>query len=324
MTKMNKTYLPKYRIDADIAKKMVRIGELTSDIRSVTAYHSALKLRRTSNIRSIHSSLAIEGNELSLEKMTDIIDGKRVLGDFEEIQEVKNAYEAYEAARTSNPHSLDDLIKIHSLMIFGLVPEEGVRTCKVAVFEEDTPIHIAPEPELVIPMLTELMQWLENTDEHPLIASAVFHYQLEFIHPFTDGNGRIGRLWHSLILSDWNDLFLRIPLEPRIRKEQDRYYNTIESCNENHDCTEFIRYCLGIIICALEEVVKISGDDNMSVLLTAMGDEPASAEEIMKTLKLSHKTNFRKNYLIPALEKGLIEMTRPDSPRSPKQRYRRI
>jgi Fic family protein len=317
--------VPTFSVDADITNRILRIENLISKIVSVNTYYSKIKLRRESNIRSIHSSLSIEGNTLSLGKVTDIIDGNRVEGDFADIVEVKNAYEAYRLIKSVDIYSMDGLLEVYDAMMFGLVSpdDSGLRRCKVAVYNGDVPIHIAPEPELVKPMTSDLLEWIRTTDVHPLVRGSAFHYQLEYIHPFVDGNGRMGRLWHSAILSEWNDIFSNIPLEPRIKKNQSEYYAVLERCDRSKDCSEFIRLCLRMTEDVLSEIMMIGSDRNLSAVMSAIDDEPMSASDIMKVLGLSHRTHFMKNYLHPAIDAGLIEMTIPDLPKSNAQKYRR-
>jgi Fic family protein len=319
------TYVPAFSVDADMINRLVRIEDILSKIVSVSAYHSKIKLRRESNIRSIHSSLAIEGNKLSIGMVTDIIDGKRVVGDFADILEVKNAYTAYGMIGSVDIYSIDGLLEVYDAMMFGLVSpdDSGLRDCKVAVYDGDVPIHTAPEPDLVEPMVLDLLEWSKTVDVHPLVKGSAFHYQLEYIHPFVDGNGRMGRLWHSAILSEWKSVFLNIPLEPRIQKNQSEYYHVLEKCDKTGDCSEFIKLCLRITEDVLLEIMKIGNNGNLSALMSAVDNDPISASDIMKVLGLAHRTHFMKNYLHPAIEAGLIEMTDPDLPKSRKQKYRK-
>ncbi len=171
-------------------------------------------LRKENRIRTIHSSLAIEHNSLSIDQVTAIIDGKRVLGNPNEIREVQNAYEAYELMLKLDPNSVEDLLNAHRLMMNGLVPENGrFRSGGVGVFDGDKLIHMAPPADFVPQQISDLFLWYKNSEMHPLIKSAVFHYEFEFIHPFADGNGRMGRMWHSLLLGQWKDLFFWLPVE---------------------------------------------------------------------------------------------------------------
>ena len=168
----------------------------------------SIHLRRENRIRTIHSSLAIEHNTLTLGQVTAILEGKRVLGDPREIREVKNAFAAYDLLTNINPFSVDDLLRVHGLMVDGLVSEAGrFRSEGVGVFDGDRLVHMAPPARLVPDHIASLFAWYPASSLHPLIKSAVFHYEFEFIHPFQDGNGRMGRMWHTALLGAWNPLF---------------------------------------------------------------------------------------------------------------------
>lgn len=193
-----------HRIVALIADISEQIGKITIQHQGTINPH----LRRENRIRTIHSSLAIEHNTLTIDQVSAIIDGKRVLGNPNEIQEVKNAYEAYELMLKLDPNSVEDLLSAHRIMMKGLVPENG-RFCSkgAGIFDGEQLIHMAPPADLVPKLIADLFEWYKNSEVHPLIKSAVFHYEFEFIHPFADGNGRMGRMWHSLLLGQWKELF---------------------------------------------------------------------------------------------------------------------
>lgn len=294
-------------------------------------------LRRENRIRTIHSSLAIEHNSLSLEQVTAILDGKRVLGNPNEIKEVQNAYEAYELMLRLDPSSVDDLLKAHKLMMNGLVPENGkFRSGGVGVFDGEVLIHIAPPEKFVSELIHSLFAWYQQSELHPLIKSAVFHYEFEFIHPFADGNGRMGRMWHSLLLGKWKELFFWLPVEELIQSRQKEYYDALGAADRQADSAGFVELMLEIIKDSLKEVTvvgrstdqdidQVTDQDKTSVerLLSALGHDTLSAAEIMERLGLSHRPTFRKNYLNPALEQNLIERTIPDKPNSKNQKYRK-
>ena len=296
------------------------------------------QLRRENRIRTIHSSLAIEHNSLSLEQVTAIINGKRILGNPNEIKEVQNAYEAYELILKLDPLSVKDLLKAHKLMMEGLVKENGkFRSGGVGVFEGTKLIHMAPPAEFVSEHIHDLIEWYKQSEYHPLIKSAVFHYEFEFIHPFYDGNGRIGRMWHSLLLGKWKSLFFWLPIEELIQSRQKEYYEALGTADTESDSAKFVELMLEIIRDSLDkiEVVgnstdqvsdQVTDQDKLPVerLLTALGDKTLSAAELMKLLGLSHRPTFRQNYLNPALEQKLIERTVPDKPNSKNQRYRKM
>lgn len=192
------------RIVALIADIGEQIGKVTTKFQGTINQH----LKRENRIRTIHSSLAIEHNTLTIDQVTAIIDGKRVLGNPNEIQEVKNAYEAYELMLKLDPNSVEDLLSAHKLMMKGLVPENGrFRSNGIGIFDGEQLIHMAPPADLVPKLIADLFEWYKTSEVHPLIKSAVFHYEFEFIHPFADGNGRMGRMWHSLLLGQRKELF---------------------------------------------------------------------------------------------------------------------
>ena len=289
-------------------------------------------LRRNNRIHSIHSSLTIEANSLSFNQVKDVINGKLVIGDQKEIQEVKNAYKAYEMMRESNPYSIYDLLKIHGVMTFLTVEESGVfRKGEEGVFDENNNcIFIAPKPEYVESLMNDLFNWMkESKDEiHPLILSSIFHYEFVFIHPFSDGNGRIARLWQNVILSKWKEIFEYVPIESQIKKYQEEYYKAINNCNKTGNSNEFIEFMLEMIDKELDnllestekEITHISG--YVTKLLEVMDyNIPMSSFEIMEKLGLKSKDSFRDNYLNPALESGLIKMTLPNKPTSKNQMY---
>ncbi len=288
-------------------------------------------LRRNNRIHSIHSSLAIENNSLSFNQVKDIIDGKLVKGERKEIEEVKNAYKAYEMMNKVNPYSIEDLKMIHGIMTFLTVEESGeFRKGEEGVFDGNKCIHICPKPEMIKSLMTNLFAWMElNKDTiHPLILSSVFHYEFVFIHPFSDGNGRMARLWQNIILSQWEDIFAYVPIESQIKKYQEEYYQAISNCNSKGNFDEFIKFMLKMIDETLGElVIGTSKEANhlspyVQKLLNVMENEPAmNTKELMTKLGLKSRASFKNNYLNPALKNGLIKMTNPDKPTSKNQAY---
>jgi Fic family protein len=214
-----------------------------------------LYLRKVNRIRSIHSSLAIEANTLSVEQVTDIINGKRVLGKPSEIREVKNAYRAYEHLLEYDPYSVDDLLKAHKYMTDRLIDSAGhYRSRGVGVWSGDNLMHAGAHQDFVPKLVTDLLSWARKTDVHPLIKSTIVHFEIEFIHPFADGNGRTGRLWQTLILSEWNELFAWIPIETVVYENQDGYYEALKTSERSTDSGVFIEFMLGAIYQALSEL----------------------------------------------------------------------
>lgn len=202
-------------------------------------------LRKENQIKTIHSSLAIEHNSLSLQQVTDVIDGKHVLGAPNEIQEVKNALQAYQLMLQLDAFSEADLLRAHSLMMVELVENAGhYRKSSVGVFDGDKCIHVAPSADRVPTLMAELFAWVKETKTHPLISSCVFHYEFEFIHPFMDGNGRMGRYWQTLLLSRWKGIFAWLPVETIVKKYQQEYYKAIAQSDAKGDSTDFIVFML--------------------------------------------------------------------------------
>lgn len=330
-----------YKPPFHMTDKMISlIAEISEQVGRITVLQEGTispHLRRENRIRTIHSSLAIEHNSLSLEQVTAILDGKRVLGNPNEIKEVQNAYDAYVLMLQLNPASVDDLLKAHKLMMNDLMSENGkFRSGGVGVFDGEVLIHMAPPAEFVPEHIHNLFAWYQQSELHPLIKSAVFHYEFEFIHPFADGNGRMGRMWHSLLLGKWKDLFLWLPIEELIQSRQKEYYDALGVADKQADSAGFVELMLEIIRDSLTEVTVVgrsAGQDSDQVidqdktsterLLSVLGDMTLSAAEIMDRLGLSHKPNFRKNYLNPALEQNLIERTIPDKPNSRNQKYKK-
>ena len=331
----------KYKPPFHVTDKMILlIAEISEQVGRMAVQQERTinpHLRRENRIRTIHSSLAIEHNSLSLEQVTAILDGKRVLGNPNEIKEVQNAYEAYELMLRLNPLSVDDLLKAHKLMMNGLVLENGrFRSGGVGVFEGEALIHMAPPAQFVPEHIQNLLIWYEQSELHPLIKSAVFHYDFGFTHPFVDGTGRLGRMWHSLLLGKWKELFFWLPMEELIQSRQKEYYEALGAADMQADSAGFVELMLEIIRDSLLEITvvgsssdqdsdQVNDQDETCVkrLLAILGEDTLSAVEIMERLGLSHRPTFRKNYLNPALEKLFIERTIPDKPNSKNQRYRR-
>lgn len=322
-------YKPPFRITDKIVAFIAGISEQIGRVSAIHSHTFTPRLRKENRIRTIHSSLAIEQNTLSLEQVTAVLNGKRVLGNPSEIQEVKNAYDAYDMILELDPLSVRDLLTAHRLMMKDLVSENGrFRSGAVGVFNDRELIHLAPPADLVPHQIDDLMQWYRTCEVHPLVKSAVFHYEFEFIHPFSDGNGRIGRMWHSLLLGQWKQLFFWLPVEELIRSEQQKYYQALGRADQSGDSTLFVEFMLEIIERTLASIlvtdqVNDQVSDQVKKLLSVMGSEALTATELMRRLKLTHRPTFRKNYLNPALEDGLIERTVPDKPHSRNQKYRK-
>ena len=254
---MKKELSPPFKITNEILNFIYEIGELVGKISAEKEFEKNLILRRENRIKTIYSSLAIEQNTLTLGQVTDVINGKRVLAPPKDIKEVQNAYEIYERLDELNENSVKDLLLAHKIMTSELIKESGrFRSKNAGVYQGDKLIHMGTLPEYIPELINNLFLWLKNSKEHPLIKAAVFHYEFEFIHPFQDGNGRIGRLWHSLILSKWKKIFAWLPVESLVQKYQKEYYIAINNSNRNGESTEFILFMLRIINETLIELIE--------------------------------------------------------------------
>ncbi len=245
-------YIPPFEISS---KSINLIADISAQIEryAIRLENEGLKLRKANRIRTIHSSLAIEGNNLSENQVRDIINGKNVIAPLREIQEVKNAINTYEMYSTLNPFSIDDLLKAHGSMMQALTNDAGrFRRGGVGVFSETGLVHMAPPADRVPQLIADLMGWLASASDHLLIRSCVFHYEFEFIHPFSDGNGRIGRLWQSLILGKLHSLFEHLPVENMVYSNQQEYYDAITESSRKGQCGPFIEFMLGEILSTLK------------------------------------------------------------------------
>ncbi len=312
-------------------------AEISEKIGKISGYHSFTSkphLRRNNRIRSVHASVAIEANSLSLDEVRGVIDGRTVIGPWKEIQEVRNAYRAYEMIGSFDPYSLEDLKKVHGIMTQEIISNAGMfRNHEEGVFQGDICIFIAPPPRLVPDHMKNLFAWMNRSRKaiHPLILSSVFHYEFVFIHPFSDGNGRMARLWQTALLSDWNPIFQFLPLESRIHEFQEDYYDAISACHKEGNSDAFILFMLDKINITLDNALQQIGRNDASLpktvqkLLERMEyNEPYTMEELLERTGLKSRSSLRKNYLVPAIEKGLIVMGIPDKPTSRNQTYIKV
>ena len=325
------SYVPPYTITDAMLSTVAEIAAKAERLALSQRLETHPQLRRNNRIRSIHSSLAIEANSLSLDQVRSVIDGKLVLGPAREIQEVKNAYQAYELLGQFDPYSLEDLKRLHGVMTTALVQESGIfRTHNEGVFSGDRCIFMAPPPQFVPDHMASLFAWMRAARGrvHPLILSSVFHYEFVFIHPFEDGNGRMARLWQTAMLTEWNPVFQYLPLESRIHAFQDGYYAAIAACHGAGNSDAFIAFMLEAINQTLDWALEqVSGRDaalspQVQALLNAMETGiPYTLTQLMERLGLKSRVSFRKTYLLPAMEQGLIRMLYPDKPNSRNQAY---
>lgn len=329
---MEEKYIPPYEITDKMLELVSEIMENLGKLSSVNELEKLPRLRRISRIKSIHSSLAIENNTLSIEQVTDVINGKRVLAPQKDITEVHNAFNAYEKLGEINPYSTDDLLMVHSVLMKGLVSGAGqLRLGGVGVYNQTGKIvHLAPPAEFVPQQLNQLFDWIKTSNANMLIKSSIFHYEFEFIHPFNDGNGRMGRLWQTALLASWKPIFAWIPIESIIKDNQESYYNAITISTSNGKSNIFIEFMLDVINNAIKDIIADTRNhynhinSQITQLMKVIESYPQSATELMEKLNLKSRLGFRKNYLQPALEVGLIAMTEPDKPTSKNQKYYKI
>ena len=259
-----KGYAPPFTVSSRAVSLVAEISAQIERYAIRLEQTDGLRLRKANRIKTIHSSLAIEGNRLSESQVHDILEGKQVVAPPREIQEVRNAIRTYELYPSLNPFDVKDLLKAHGVMMEALIDNPGhFRSGEVGVFENGKCIHLAPPAQRVPELMSDLFAWLEHAPDHLLIRSCVFHYEFEFIHPFSDGNGRMGRLWQSLILGRLNPVFEHLPIENLVYANQKSYYEAIGSSTQQTDCSPFIDFMLNEILNALK---KYQGEPLMTVV----------------------------------------------------------
>ena len=285
---------PPFTITEKILADVMEIGELVGKVSSTQHLSSDPVLRRQNRIKTIYSSLAIEQNTLSLEQVTAVISGKRVLAPPKDIAEVKNAYEIYDHLNELNPYAVEDLLLAHHVMMRGLVQEDGVfRSKPVGVVDSHgNVLHFGTLPRYVPPLVEELLKWTEHSPLPMLIKSCVFHYEFEIIHPFADGNGRMGRLWHTLLLSRWNPLFAWLPVESIVHDHQQEYYEAINTSNAQGEETAFIEFMLSVIE---EALLSVTAENSEKSKVPASGKENRwhILEKYLKKEKLIHNSDVQ-------------------------------
>jgi Fic family protein len=285
------TYKPPYTLTSKILTLSTKITEELTKIEHNQEHLLTLKLRKKNHIKTLAGTLEIEGNFLGEEKITAILEGKRVLATAEELAEVEGAIAAYKGLETYNSYNLEDLLTAHKVLMRGILKNAGTfRTVQVGVAE-----HIAPPPSVVPKLMQELFTWLKDSDEHPLIKSSVFHYEFEFIHPFADGNGRLGRLWQSLILCEWKKVFNSVPTESIVRDYQEEYYQAIEASTKLGESTPFIEFMLEVILKTLENVPKDVPynvpKERVELILDSMKENPSiTLKDLANLVMVSEKT----------------------------------
>lgn len=320
---------PPYTITEKAADYLAKIVEIVTRLEFGTEFKRDIKLHRENRVRTIHSSLAIEGNSLTLGEVTAVIEGKVVAGRQAEVKEVKNAYEAYDKIMTFNPYATKDFLKAHKLMTQGLVAESGkFRSGDVGVFDGDVVVHIGARPQFVPQLMEDLFFWAKTSDLHPVLKSAILHYEIETVHPFADGNGRMGRLWQTLLLVKWNALFAWIPMESVLYQNRPQYYQAIEDARKANDSGVFIEFTLSALFEIIAEQAKhqvkhqVDLTDTQIAVLKSLENKTFSRKEIFAAIEMNGDSRSFKRHIEPLLDAGLIEMTVPDKPNSRLQKYR--
>lgn len=315
--------LPTFILNQSVFDRISRLDQAKAHCRGLDE-NSLSILVRASQTRSINSSLAIEGNTLGLYEVADILKGNDVAGPFDEIVETKNASRAYGMMPSLDPWSIDDFLKVQDKMMFGLVETPGFREVQVVVAEGQKVIYMPPPSDEVEPLMDALFDWCRDSELPAPILGAVVYYYIEAIHPFEDGNGRMGRVWNTKVLIDSDPIYSIAPMEAYIARRREEYYEVLEECQRRdpQDCTRFIGFCLDCEIHAFEDLARLR-DDKASRLLDAMPNRPASLREIMSAMGFTSIGKFMDSYLRPAMEYGLVVPTEKEG-RSRYQMYRRL
>ncbi len=303
---------PPYSVTRKILKLVASIFERIGEVNAAHLSKPPTELRKKNRVKTIHSSLEIEGNTLTLEQITAIIENKRVIGPAKDILEVKNAIAVYEYLDKLNPYSFDSFCEAHGILMNGLIDSAGrLRNKSVGIVKGSEVAHIAPSSEMLKPLMNDLFDYLKNDDDLLIIKSCVFHYEMEFIHPFTDGNGRMGRLWQTLILKDSYPVFEYLPIETLIKQRQEQYYESLSQSDKTGESTVFIEFMLEIILESLEELlniqnVSLSNIDRLNLFKPIANNNYFTRKDYLKNFReISAATASRD--LKFAVENGLIE-----------------
>ncbi|MFO7868296.1 MAG: Fic family protein [Bacteroidales bacterium] len=303
---------PPYKITGKILKLVASISEKIGEVNSAHLHRPPTELRKKNRIKTIHSSLEIEGNTLTIEQITAIIENKRVIGSKKDILEVKNAISVYDYLDKLNPYNFDSFCKAHGILMNGLIESAGrLRSKSVGIVKGSEVAHIAPSSEMLKPLINDLFDYLKNDEDLVLIKSCVFHYEMEFIHPFIDGNGRMGRLWQTLILKDTYPVFEFLPIEILIKERQEQYYESLGKSDNTGESTAFIEYMLEIILESLEDLlniqnVSLTNIDRINLFKSIATNDYFTRKEYLKNFReISSATASRD--LNFAVENGMIE-----------------
>ena len=293
-------YTPPFKVTTKIIDLISKISLNIGKLEAIDSSSTLPMLRKVNQIRTITGTLQIEGNTLDEERITALIEGKRVLGKVDEIAEANGAIALYKILDDLNFKDEKELLKSHKILMSELLRDAGkYRTSDVGVGGKDGVVHVAPPNNQIPKLMNDLFSWLNETDVHPLIVSSVFHYEFEFIHPFIDGNGRMGRFWQSLILYNWNNYFSVIPIESIIRDKQQEYYKVLEDCGSNGESTLFIEFALKSILEAIDKVGNKVG--------SKVGNLTDNQKSIIEQIKLNNKISASKLADIVGISKRKIE-----------------
>lgn len=305
---------PPYKISPKILKLVASISEKIGEVNAAHLNKPPTELRKKNRIKTIHSSLEIEGNTLTIEQITAILENKRVIGPKKDILEVKNAIAVYDYLDKLNPYKFESFCEAHGILMNGLIESAGkLRSKSVGIVKGSELTHIAPSSEMLTALMNDLFDYLKNDDDLTLLKSCVFHYEMEFIHPFIDGNGRMGRLWQTLILKDFNPVFEYLPIESLIKERQEQYYDSLGKSDNTGESTVFIEFMLQIILESLEELLNIqnlslTNIDRINLFKSIVKKEYFSRKEYLKNFReISLATASRD--LKFAVENGLLEKT---------------
>jgi len=302
---------PPYQITEEILNLVVAISERLGEINAIHLYKPPTELRKKNRIKTIQSSLEIEGNTLSEEQITALLNNQRIIAPQKDILEVKNAIAVYEKLQDFDANSLTDLVKAHAILMKGLVEDAGkLRTKNVGIVKGSKVAHVAPQGALIKGLMNDLFSYLEKDQEILLIKSCVFHYEFEFIHPFSDGNGRMGRLWQTLILMQKYPVFAYLPVESLIKENQEAYYEALSISDKSGHSTVFIEFILNIILKALEELLKtqnrtLTTEDRIELFKAIISTKEFSRKDYLESFKnISQATASRD--LKWAVNKGIL------------------
>jgi len=305
---------PPYRITGKILKLVASISEKIGEVNAAHLSKPPTELRKRNRVKTIHASLEIEGNTLTIEQITSIIENKRVIGPEKDILEVKNAIAVYDYQDKLDPYSFDSFCEAHRILMNGLIESAGrLRSKSVGIVKDSNVAHIAPPSKMLKPLMSDLFDYLKNAEDLVLIKSCVFHYEMEFIHPFIDGNGRMGRLWQTLILKDAFPVFEYLPIETLIKERQEQYYESLEKSDNTGESTVFIEFMLEIIHKSLEELLNVQNIsllniDRISLFKSTIKNDYFTRKDYLKNFReISSATASRD--LQFAVENEIIEKT---------------